>query len=205
MKTYFKYGSILSCFIIAFFLFRGCGKVKTVEVLKETVKIDTVYKEVNSDSEYILHETVRYEDREFLVVLHDTLEVLNDRIFDTAKVLSRFFQSKFYRDTLHLKNAKGYILVEDSVSQNAIQKRFIKERYSIPEITKTVTITKPPRTTLYIGTEVNGNKEYPIYSVGINGGLVLKSGKYWGVQYSLTKDGSNLYGIRFMLPIRTRK
>lgn len=208
MKTYFKYGSILACFVIAFFLFRGCGKGgggKEIIRIDTVTKIDTFWKEVVDDSEYILHSEVVYRDRE--KVLHDTLEITEIEKVDSARILKQYLATRFYSDTLRPDGLKGYILIYDTVTQNRIVKRGIKERFSIPEIvtTKTITLTKPPRTTLYIGTDINGNKEYPLYSIGVNGGLLLKSGKYWGVQYSLTKDGLGLYGLRFMLPIRTKK
>lgn len=208
MKTYFKYGSILACAIIAFFLFRGCnngGEVKQITIVDTVTKTDTFWKEIVSDSEYILHEEVRYRDRE--TVLHDTLEITEIQPVDSARILRQYFATRSYTDTLKPEGLRGYILIHDEVSQNRITKRTLKERFSTPEtvITKTITTTKPTRTTLYVGTEINGNKEYPLYSIGVNAGFLLKNGKYWGLQYSLTKEGNPLYGVRFMLPIKTRK
>lgn len=188
---------------MAFFLFRGCGRGKTKDhyIIKETVNIDTVYKEVNADSDYIIfpYKIVKHDT----LTNTDTLWGMTYKDVDTAQILHEFFNEKYYYDSIDVMYGKVY--VKDTVSQNKIQGRGISTRISIPEITKTITLIKLPRTTLYLGTEVNGNKEYPIYSVGINGGLVLKSGKYWGVQYSLTKEGLGLYGLRFMIPIKTRK
>ncbi len=205
MKTYFKYGVILTCFILLFFMLRRCGNGNaggkvTVDTLTQ---IDTVFKEVASDSEYIIYpyETVRWKTKE--VFKTDTLEIFDYRDVDSAKILAAFFSERRYLDSVNVEYGKVYI--RDTVTQNQIVGRSVSTRLNIPTITKTVTITKPPRTTLYLGTDLNGNKEALIYSVGVNAGFVFKNGKYWGLGYGLTKDGGDLYNIRFMLPIRLKK
>lgn len=204
MKTYFKYGSILACFIIAFFLFRGCGKGGGEKIVYRdtvSVRVDTFYKEINADSDYILYP--------YKIVEHDTLTNTDTlwgmtyKDVDTAAILHEFFNEKYYYDSMDVMYGKVY--VRDTVSQNKIQGRGVSTRLNIPTITKTITLTAPRRATLFLGTDINGNKEFPLYSIGVNAGLMFNNQKYWGVQYSLTRDGAGLYGLRFMLPIRTKK
>ena len=204
-KTYFKYGSILVCFIIAFFMLRRCGsgglgsRVTTDTLIQYDTVINTVY----ADSEYLImpYEVVKWKTRE--VFKTDTLETFNYLDVDSAKILAAFFEEKRYYDSVSTDFGKVYI--RDTVTQNQIKGRKVITDLKIPVVTKTITLTKPPRTTLYLGTEVNGNKLFPLYSIGVNAGLKFRNEKYWGVQYSLTKDGFGLYGVRFMLPVRLKK
>lgn len=204
-KTYFKYGSIVICFIIAFLMLRRCGSggAGNGVTIDTVIQVDTVFKQVYSDSEYIIYpyETVKWKTKE--VFKTDTLEIFSYHNVDSLKILEAFFAERRYFDSVSIEFGKVYI--RDTVTQNKIVGRRVTTDLKIPVVTKTLTITKPPRTTLYLGTDINGNKEYPLYSIGANVGLMFKNGKYWGVQYALTKDGYPLYGLRFMLPVKTKK
>lgn len=102
--------------------------------------------------------------------------VMND--VDTAAILQDYFAKVFYRDSLQTQY--GTITVEDTISQNRIQARRWQTNFTIPTITKTITLAEKKRNQLYtgfsglfgqtsIGAEINlslKNKKDQVYEVG---------------------------------------
>lgn len=68
---------------------------------------------------------------------------------DSAAILQDYFAKVYYRDTL--KTQYGAITVEDTISQNRIQARRWATNFTIPTITKTVTLSEKQRNQLYVG------------------------------------------------------
>jgi hypothetical protein len=68
---------------------------------------------------------------------------------DTATILQDYFSKVFYRDSLQTQY--GTITVEDTITENRIQARRWFTNFTIPTITKTVTLSTKPRSQLYAG------------------------------------------------------
>lgn len=168
-----------------------------------SVRVDTVFVQLKSDTFYtpVPYETIRYKT--------DTIETFSTKYqylpVDTTKILKAFFETKHYSDTIELKPNYGFIFVNDTVSQNRIVKRGVKQNLSLPTVTKTVVLTQPRRVVAYLGLEVLGNKTSPLWGSGVSFGLQMRDGKYYGIKGILNTTGQELYGIDFKLPIRFRK
>lgn len=79
-----------------------------------------------------------------------------------------------YNDSLKI-DSLGYVNVIDSIQNNLIKNRKYSYNLKYPKIITTITIKEPyiPKTQIYVGGEVFGNKLSPIN--GLNAGLLLKS------------------------------
>lgn len=205
---YFKWFVILVIAIFLFISFRGCnctgskqiGKTDTLSVTHEVVihKVDTV---------------TQIKPMPYKVKIHDTLETdgplayypIDQYPSAIQKMLTEYNASKFYRDSLQLKYGKVY--VTDTLRWNRITGQSITANLSIPETTNTVTIQTeaPKRIIAYFGAELVGNPGTPFYMAGINGGLLMKNQKYYGIGAFLDKNGNVWYKGELKIPIRLRK
>jgi hypothetical protein len=118
--------------------------------------------------------------------------VLEDSIFihDTIQVLSDYYATRVYKDTITQDSSKFYI--QDSISQNKILNRLFKAEITYKTIYNTTTITKPEQNAIYLGflTDLRAfdNK------VGIGVGLGFKMAKKGLILGSIT---TNQYSIGY--------
>lgn len=86
---------------------------------------------------------------------------------DTLAILQDFYSKRIYEDTIKL-DTFGYVLVKDTISQNKIISRETQGEYIFPTITKTTTITIPPKpkNQVYIGFDIMGSIKQPINYFG---------------------------------------
>lgn len=203
--TYFKWSAIVICFIIAFLMLRRCGnggggKTPTIDTI---IHVDTIYKEIATDSDYMIfpYETVKWKTKE--VYRTDTLEIFNYHDVDSTKILEAFFAERRYKDSINIEYGKVYIY--DTVTQNQIVGRRVSTNLSIPTITKTVTLTQPKRTVFYLGVEALASDNYILSATGISAGFKFKNDKYWGLKGMILTDGKPLYGLEVKVPIRFKK
>lgn len=68
---------------------------------------------------------------------------------DTAAILQDYFARVYYRDTLTTQY--GAVTLEDTISQNRIQARRWATNFTIPTITKTVTVAADSSNQVYFG------------------------------------------------------
>ena len=68
---------------------------------------------------------------------------------DTTAILQDYFARVYYRDSLQTQY--GTISVEDTISQNRIQARRWATNFTIPTVTKTITLAQPQRNQVYAG------------------------------------------------------
>lgn len=112
---------------------------------------------------------------------------------DTAAILQDYFTKVFYRDTMQTQY--GAITVEDTISQNRIQARRWATNFTIPTITKTVTVVEKQRNQLYIGfSALMGQRD-----IGAELNLSLKTQK--DQQY---EAGAGLYGTQWYGRVGTK-
>lgn len=203
--TYFKYSVILICVLLIFLLFRRCGNGKTDKPTKDTIAVKEVVKWLPSkkDTVYVPKIEKIYTPKPYTV--HDTLESFEYVIqkVDTATILKDYYTEKLYADTQSVQY--GNIIIHDVITKNQIKQRRLQSNFTIPEVTKTITIKNPPRVTAYLGFSAMGNKETMIYATGASFGIMAKNGKLYNGTVHLSKDGGVLYGGQVLLPIRLRK
>lgn len=204
MKSAFYIFCFIAGIAIAL-LFKKCSGCSGVSGRIDTIfhKIDTQWVQTKKDTAYTPSPYAIYYTKE--KVLHDTLEIFDTvpLTVDTVRILQQYFAKRFYSDTEIVKY--GYVIINDTVTQNRIIGRGLKENLSVPVVKETVVLSQPKRNVAYIGLAALGNQVNFLYAIGGTFGLKFKNDKYVGVVALLTKDGNPTYGVELKLPIRFRK
>jgi hypothetical protein len=151
---------------------------------------------VNTTIEYIpVIETIP----EYIPQWREKLEIRVDTFqipIDTTAILIDYYSKYFYKDTLKV-DTLGYVIINDTITQNKILSRVVVNNFNIPKITieKTTYINNRE---FYLGVGLQGTKEQlnyvgsellfrtrnsQIYGIGIgmdnNFQPTLKGGIYW--------------------------
>ncbi len=124
--------------VLIFFIFDKSKYIGDKPII--ITKVDTVY------SKDTIVKVKKGKDIPF-----EIYRVLEDSIFvhDTVQILSDYYATRVYKDTITQDSSKFYI--QDSISQNKIQSRLFKADISNKTIYNTTTITKPERSAIYLG------------------------------------------------------
>jgi hypothetical protein len=121
-------------------------------------------------------------------------------------LVKQYAAKRVYTDTIPV-GKYGHIKVIDTVAENKLGKRTVKEDYKIPEVTKTVTITKyaEPTRQVYVGAGVNASSLSNFRSV--EGGVLYKTKKdqIIGLKANVNTDGSITYGVQSYWKIKLKK
>ena len=170
MKKYI--GSIQNLLIIilaAVLLYQSqCSRKDPVEP-EVIVTIETKWDTVNvTQTEYVP------KWRTKVVTEHDTIP----QDIDTMSILKDYYAKYHYTDTLTL-DTLGYLVLNDTISQNSILSRSFTSDISIP----TTTITK----------EIYLNKREFYWGMGVNGGTSQLD--YVGGEFMFKNKQRNMYGI----------
>lgn len=201
--NYWKWGVFAAIGAALFLWGRSCG---IGSVLKQT-HIDTVVKFVKGDivytPEFVGVSNTIYEPK--IVTVHDTLETFETRV-DTVlavQLYPDYMDVKFYSDTQRL--ARGTVIIQDTVTQNRIQRRRLQTFGTDTTITKTV-VLKPPRNMVgYFTTSLLGNNFNPLDGIGGGFALKTKNDMIYGAEAKFIRGKRVLYEARLSLPIRLSK
>jgi hypothetical protein len=125
-------------------------------------------------------------------VIHDTLISGRDTLYikvDTAAILNDYFATRYYEDST--KTKYGTVFVKDSVRTNRIVSRVWSANFRLPIVT--IKEIVKPKTQLYIGGTLLGNKTSLLYGAGPS--LILKNKKdqMYGVGVMYTAGGQIYY------------
>lgn len=182
--------------IVIILLQRSCNTEVNKDLVKETVKTDTVWKETKDT----VFKTVKVTNIKY-VPLNKEKYTVSDNC-DSSKIrfdniLKEHLVRTVYTDTIKL-DSLGTIVVKDTVWLNKLhgKREYIKD-YKIPFVTKTITKPEPPKRQLYIGGNLNSmqsitsgllykNKKDQIYQVNVgistNGSIIYGIGGYWKIK-----------------------
>lgn len=179
---------------------RSCTTTDGKDLVKETVKIDTVWKETKDT----VFKTVKLTNVKY-IPLKDNKYTITDNC-DSSKIrfqnlLKEHLLRTVYSDTIKL-DSLGTIVVRDTVWLNKLygKREYIKD-YKIPFITKTIIKKEDPRRQMYIG----GNT-----FIGTSGlltpGLIYKDKKdrVYQANIGVGFDGSINYGFGMYWKINLR-
>jgi hypothetical protein len=174
---------------------------------KETIKYDTVYKEVKGDTTYvpkidtIIKSTTRVKTDFHFDTLYVDQEIIKD--VDTLAILKDFYSKVIYKDTQIIQYGK--IIIQDTITKNRIASRKLSYDLKIPEITKTVTLTKPERTQAYFG--INSIFNQGTNTIAVGGSLLLKFKNGFGMEGGAFVDTKNnlIFGAGLKYLIRVKK
>jgi len=195
----------------------GCGIIAIVILLllmkcgrsgdgKPKIEIKTVIKEVKGDTVYvpqvnnIYHDRIRYVPTNPDLII-DTMYL--PELIDTLSILKDYYAHVVYKDTL--RNQYGYISVTDTISQNRIKSRQVKTALSIPEVTKTITLTQPKKAQIYLGANFLGNQDDPLLGYNVNISLKTKRDKFIEAGYNQFYGGTSFYSLGLKFKISFRK
>jgi hypothetical protein len=141
--------------------------------------------------------------KEIIVEVASKPEMLPDTNYATLKrqymaLLQLYLNKVIYSDTIRV-GSYGYISVLDTINENKIASRKIKENYNIPEIKETKTITRylPPSRSLFVGGGINTSNSIGIR--GIEAGILYKTKKesIFNIKAQIDLDGKPLYGFGY--------
>lgn len=146
--------------------------------------------------------------KEIVVEVASKPEMLPDTNYATLKrqymaLLQLYLNKVVYSDTIRVGNY-GYISVLDTVNENKLASRKIKENYNIPEIKETKTITRylPPSRSLFVGGGINTSNSIGIH--GIEAGILYKTKKesIFNIKAQVDLDGKPMYGFGYYTKIK---
>lgn len=169
-----------------------------------TVVIDTVWKKYDS---------VVYKKVKVIKVIHDTLpvEYYPHPMYDSLKVqyeelAQDYLVKRIYVDTLNVPQLKGLFIVTDTVKNNVLLGRSWNSSYTIPTVTKTVTVNNypQPKRQLYVGGGLSAN----LNSLGMGQiGMLYKDrkDKIFGAFIAAVPNGQISYGVQSYWKIRTKR
>jgi len=146
--------------------------------------------------------------KEIVVEVASKPEMLPDTNYATLKrqymaLLQLYLNKVVYSDTIRV-GSYGYISVLDTVKENKLASRKIKENYNIPEIKETKTITRylPPSRSVFVGGGINTSNSIGIR--GIEAGILYKTKKesIFNIKAQVDLDGKPMYGFGYYTKIK---
>jgi hypothetical protein len=163
--------------LIIFLLLRGCGD--TPQGTKEIVKVDgKKYELVDKTIDTVFVEK-RVEVPTYVPTHVDSLQIIKDYYSkfvtkDTLK-LTYEFAPEITIDSIGTKPnpTLGFGVITDTITQNKILSRDVVWNFEVPTIYNTTIVKDLPKTQLYYGFNLGGNKQ-DIFSTA-SGGLILKT------------------------------
>jgi len=177
--------------LIIFLLLRGCGDTPqgTKEIVKVDGKkyelvdktIDTVFVEKRVEvPTYVPKYVDRVVEKIVKIPTHvDSLQIIKDYYSkfvtkDTLK-LTYEFAPEITIDSIGTKPnpTLGFGVITDTITQNKILSRDVVWNFEVPTIYNTTIVKDLPKTQLYYGFNLGGNKQ-DIFSTA-SGGLILKT------------------------------
>ena len=186
---------IIVLLTLVIILQRTCSKSVKIADDKITIKTDTVWKHT--------HDTV-FQDVKIIEKVFVDSENVNHypgETIDTCKarfqnLLKEHLVRTVYSDTLKL-DSLGTIVVRDTVWINKLYgKRSYTKNYKIPQVTKTITITKQeePKRQLYVGLNAFTNRnDITAFSPGFI--YKTKKDQIYQASVGVSFDGTVTYGF----------
>lgn len=183
---------VIIVLVVIIILQRSCSEKHVNDV---SVKTDTVWKHTNDT----VYKDVKIVEKIF--VKPENVNYYPGETIDTCKarfqnLLKEHLVRTVYSDTLKL-DSLGTIVVRDTVWINKLYgKRSYTKNYKIPQVTKTITITKQeePKRQLYVGLNAFANRND---ITAFSPGFIYKTKKDHIYQASIgvSFDGTITYGF----------
>ncbi len=202
--------------LVIVLLLKKCGNNSGGNTIIER---DTIYQEVKGDISYVPQiDTVFFTRTTTKLVPYATLDTLYlpELIdVDTAAILSDYYKARVYRDSVPVRwedksdadiwSEIGSIYIYDTISQNRIKGRQVKTVLSIPEVTKTITLTQPKRAMVFLGANFLGSMEEPLLGYNVNLSFKTKRDKFIEAGYNQFYGGQSFYSLGLKFKISFRK
>ena len=188
---------LIATLVAIILLQRSCNGSNDKDLVKQTVKTDTVWKETKDT----VFKTVKVTNIKYVPLKEEKYTVSDN--CDSSKVrfenlLKEHLVRTVYADTIKL-DSLGTIVVKDTVWLNKLygKREYIKD-YKIPFVTKTITKKEDPKRQMYIGGNsfigtpgllapglIYKDRKDRVYQanvgVGFNGSINYGFGMYWKI------------------------
>lgn len=183
----------------------NCAK-QNCPPIKETVRIDTVWKDRADSSPWTKPLPVAVKPGKVPTVKPQIIYRPGTNTFDTlwmpvdtAAILSDYYAVRDY-DTAY-QFAEAEIRIQNYVSENALQGQRVLPTFHTAEITKTITQAVKQRGQVYLGIEAFGGKEFPLYGAGGNIMYKTKKDRVYEVGAVAFRDQQLMFkaGFKFKL------
>lgn len=193
----------LCCLIAIFYAYTKHGQAGEAKPNDTLVVHDTTWKRYDS----LIVKKVPVL-KEIIVEVASKPEMLPDTNYATLKqqymaLLQLYLNKVVYSDTIRV-GSYGYISVIDTVKENKLASRKIKENYNIPEVKETKTITRylPPSRSVFVGGGINTSNSIGIR--GIEAGILYKTKKesIFNIKAQVDLDGKPMYGFGYYTKIK---
>lgn len=195
---------LLIVLVLIIVLMKTCDREETKP--GKTIDIEgKKYEVVKHDIDTFIqkHETVVYKKGKD--VYHDTTIYVPTPIsFDTVQVVNDYYAKRVYIDTLKLADSLGYIVVNDTISQNSLLGRLWNAQVNKTTIKETLIVKELPKNQVYIGLVGGFDKETVVNFAGPSIMLKTKTDKVYsiGVGYSAAKVVSIQGGLYWKIKLK---
>ena len=124
--------------------------------------------------------------------------------FDTLQVVKDYYAKRVYIDTLKLADSLGYIVVNDTVSQNSLLGRLWNAQVNKTTIKETLIVKELPKNQVYIGLVGGFDRANVVNFAGPSLLLKTKTDKVYsiGVGYSADKVMSIQGGLYWKIKLK---
>ncbi len=107
-------------------------------------------------------------------IYHDTtIFVQVPMNVDTIAIIKNYFAKNVYKDTLHLPDSLGYVILLDTISKNTIESRMFSASVKQRTIKETTIVKELPKTKIFWGVGMGFDKTNYIHH--IQGNLLINT------------------------------
>ena len=115
-------------------------------------------------------------------IYHDTtIFVQVPMNVDTMAIIKNYFAKNVYKDTLHLPDSLGYVILLDTISKNTIESRMFTASVKQRTIKETTIVKELPKTKIFWGVGLGFDKTNYIHHVGANLLINTKCDKLYNI------------------------
>ncbi len=115
-------------------------------------------------------------------IYHDTtIYVQVPMNVDTMAIIKNYFAKNVYKDTLHLPDSLGYVILLDTISKNTIESRMFTASVKQRTIKETMIVKELPKTKIFWGIGMGFDKTNYINHVGANLLINTKCDKLYNI------------------------
>lgn len=145
--------------------------------------IDTIY-QTKTDIQRYLDTIIQYRI--------DTLQI------DTMSILKDYYAMYVYNDSINFSDSLGYIIINDTITQNKIAHRSVLPYLNQKIIQNTITIEKAPKNVFYLGLNAGYIHGIDEMTCGLNLYYNTKQKHLYGVSFNVLLDNTSSYNYMLM-------
>jgi len=191
--------NIMSIIIIVLLilLLKTCDIPNTTSVIKETIVHDTTL--ITKDSLIYIKKPNIIKHDTLPIALWDT-QYLPDTSYEKLRLqylenTKELLSTNIYRDSVAY-DSNNYVILSDTLQLNKLQGRDVFFHLTDKTITTTITKYPKPKSQLYLGVGLLGNRQDYINGAEINLTLKTKQDKMWDIKYQFNNNQQS-FGIGY--------